>query len=232
MWKQFALIAFEIILVAAVGFFTNLAAAELKINTAYVWIVLIILLLLLVSTTWFRVRLDSGKDSTGWKLAIPEKITFSISLESLRESIKFLLPLLFNGVLFGWLVANASIFAVRIAPELGYTVESAFYTFRIAGTPAALDFEIIGVCAIGFASVIVSKRLSTLIGILFCITSSLTFAITHVYMLRFEYLTITMLWNLVSSLLVTIIGLFLYPVFRIIQKQINEFWNGTLKKSA
>lgn len=231
MWKNFVIVALEIILVAAVGFFTNLAATEFSINASYVWIALIILLLLLIPTTWYRIKHDAGDGLIGKKLELPEKITVSISLESLRESIKLLLPLLINGVMFGWLVANASIFAVRIIPELGYTVQSANEIIGIAGTPTALDFEIIGILAIGFASVVVSKRLSTFIGILFCVTSSLTFSITHVSLMTFEDLTTTLIWNLISSLLVTLIGLILYPIVRILYKQIYVFWNGALKKN-
>jgi ABC-type uncharacterized transport system fused permease/ATPase subunit len=54
MKRQLALISAEILLVTAVGFFTNIAAASLNISGAYVWIALILLLLSLISTTWFR----------------------------------------------------------------------------------------------------------------------------------------------------------------------------------
>lgn len=228
MWKYFALIAFEIILVAVIGFFTNLAAVELKINSAYVWIALIFFLLLLIATTWFRVSLDLGKDWMKWRITIPEKITISISLGSLRSNLRFLLALIINGALFGWLVANASIFAVRVVPELGYTVTYNYVNFGVL--PGAYSFEIIGIIAIGFASMIVSKRLSLIIGFLFCAVSSFFFSITHLNALPFEYATWTILGNLLASLLMIAIGLFLYPVLHMIVQQIKEFWGVSLKK--
>lgn len=222
MWKHFALIVIEIILVAAVGFFANIAATQLKISSAYVWIALILLLLILIPTTWFRVRLDAGKDWVGWRRAIPESVTFSISIGSLQNTLRLLLGLILNGVLFGWFIAYASIFAVRLIPELGYVVESAYYSVRLGGLPGALSFEIVGVFAIGFASMFVCRRLSFVAGILFCIAGSLAFSITHLSLLPFQNISWTILGNLASSLLISVIG-------RMVLQPITEFWTNLLK---
>ena len=224
MWKHFALIAIEIILVAAVGFFANLAAKPLNINIAYVWIALTLCLLILIPTTWFRVRLHAGQDGVGWRIVIPETIEFSISIGSARDNLRFLLALTLNGALFGWLIANASIVAVSIAPELGYTIESAYYSVAsLVRMPRTHSFEILGVSAIGFASMFVCRRLSLIAGILFCVTGSLAFSITHLTLVQFQLIDWTILGNLASSLLITVLGLLLY-------RPIVRFWVDLLKR--
>ena len=234
MSKHFAIIALEIILIAALGFFTNIAAEKLNINSAYVWIFLILILLMLITTTWFKVKLDSGRDLLKWRISIPDKVTFSISLSTIRDNSRFFLGLFINSILFGWLVANASIFAVRISPELSYSVVSAYYSIvNLTYLPVPLSFEIIGVFAIGFTSIVVSKRLSsTIIGLLFCTISSLIFSATHLRALPFQYITWTILGNLIFSVIFMLIGMVLYPLLNILIKQITSFWRVQPQNNA
>jgi hypothetical protein len=230
MRRQLTLISAEILLVTAVGFFTNIAAASLHISGAYVWIVLILLLLLLISTTWFRSSFHAGADLAGnyrprWKLVVPEKITFSISLESIRKNFRFLLGLVINGVLFGFFVAYSSLFATSFSRELSHTARSAYQLVAIPGIPNAQSFEIVGVLLIAFASTTVTRRLSSfLTGILFCTVSSLVFSATHLWVAFPQPVGLTVLGNLISALIVMMICLILYPLWSLLLKQIVEFW--------
>jgi len=227
MLKHFAVIATEIILVAALGFFTNLAAAELRINGARAWIALILLLLLLIPTTWFRVRTDAGDDLPRWRLRVPETVTLSISLRSMRRDLRWLIALIVNGALFGWLVAYASVFAVRMVPGLDYSVESAYrIVTSVLSSPYAFSFEVIGVFSIGFAAMYVWKRLSSLAGILFCVVTSLAFSATHLSLLPFQHVGWTVLGNLISSLLITAVLVICYPALRILLDLTVGFWRG------
>jgi hypothetical protein len=230
MKRQLVLISAEILLVTAVGFFANIAAASLNISGAYVWIALILLLLSLISTTWFRSGLHAGLDQTNddrprWKLVVPEKITISISLESIKKNFRFLLGLAINGFLFGYFVAYSSLFATSSSRELSHTARSAYQLVAITGMPNAHSFEIVGVLLIAFASATVSRRLSSLItGVLFCIISSLVFSATHLRVALPQPVGLTFLGNLLSALIVMVICLLLYPLWTLLIKQIVEFW--------
>lgn len=230
MRKQFALIAAEILLVTAVGFFTNLAAASLHINGAYVWVALILLLLLLIPATWFRSGLYTGTDGTGayrprWKLTVPEKITFSISVDSIRRNFRFIIGLMINGFLFGYFVAFASLYATSFSKELSYTARSAYLRFAIPGMPYANSFEVVGVLLIAFASIIVTRRLSSLFtGVLFCLVSSLVFSATHLRVFSSQPVALTVLGNLLSAIIVMVTGLLLYPLWVLLLNQIVGFW--------
>jgi hypothetical protein len=95
-----------------------------------------------------------------------------------------------------------------------------------------LSFEIIGIFAIGFASTVISKRLSLITGLLFCVVSSLIFSVTHLIVLPFQSVTWTIFGNLGSSILVLMIGVFLYPVWGTLLKQITDFWQVPPTKRA
>lgn len=230
MKRQLILISAEILLVTAVGFFTNIAAASLNISGAYVWIALILLLLSLISTTWFRSSLHVGlnqanDDGPRWRLVIPEKVTISISLESIKKNFRFLLGLAINGFLFGYFVAYSSLFATSFSRELSHTASSAYRLIAIPGIPSAHSFEIVGVLLIAFASATVTRRLSSLLtGVLFCIVSSLVFSATHLRVAFPQPVDLTILGNLLSALIMMVICLLFYPLLALLLKQIVEFW--------
>lgn len=232
MWKHFIIIASEVILLVLIGLLTNIASSTFLYGWI-IWILIVAVLLVLIPTTWFRVQLDSEKAGFGVKYAIPEKIEFSITKEDILQTTKLLLISLFNGMLFGAVIAYISIlFAKNV--EMPYSIP--FHQEALDGIEGwwllpsvmASEHEVIGIAIIAFGSLFVLKRLSKTSGIIFCIISSLTFSFIHLQLIPQYYFLITFICNLFFALLGLAIGWILYPII----VTLFEFWQKILKNDS
>jgi hypothetical protein len=228
MLKHFVLVTLEIILIAAVGILTNLVTSDSNKSVAYVWIGLIVVLLILIPTTWFRISAETKAEQKlpEWKFLLPKEINISISLESIKKYLRFILALLINGILFGWVVANASFFSVYVSPVMREIILP-FPFINLSTT--VFSFEVIGVFIIAFASVFIWRRISWVSSVLFCIVSSIAFSVTHMSIYPSQPAEFTILGNLLSAILLTFAGLLLFPLFQNIGKLMTDFWKGEIK---
>jgi hypothetical protein len=228
MWKHLMIVAIEIILVVAIGILTNLVSSSISINVNIVWFILILALLILIPATWLRDYENTGKAFSlpSLKASIPEQVTFSISFPSLKKFFSTFFVLILNAILFGGVTAYVSVMLIQnrfIDFFFGGIADWLYTKFQID----VLGLEVIGGLIIPFASIFIMRRLSTFLGLVFCVFSSLAFSVTHVNLLTDELLGITLLGNLTSYLILTIGLRFLYPVLdKILIRPVIDFWRG------
>lgn len=246
MWKHLIIIATEIILVVAIGFLTEVAASSLQYK-GIVWIVLFVVLAILIPTTWFRVRLDSGKTGLGLEFEIPEQVSFSISRDTIIQTAKLVISSLFNGILFGIFSAFSSILIARsftfpfaqpqqieIIGRNGSILQTIIEPLKIGVEQwpitkdlSVVEYEALGVAIIAFASLFVFKRLSKISGLFFCVVSSLTFSIVHMGVYPTELITVTILGNLFFSLVGLGLGICIYPLLILLIDFWTRLFNNT-----
>jgi len=224
MKKQlFAILAVEVSLVAAIGILTSLVSSTLSIDSATVWALLVLFLLILIPTSWLRYKYENDRQDFSLGIRIPENISFSISLASIKKNFSLILTILINGALFGYLGGVISVLLSHGGlADLIHGISFFLYSIYIPAT----GHEIIGGAIIAVASLIVMRRLSVVLGVIFCVSSSLAFSFTHMGMFPGQPFWFTLLGNLASFLIFTSLLQLIYPV---IAKFIIDFWRNLFR---
>lgn len=223
MKKILAIIAFEVTLAAIVGVLTSLVSDSISINSATVWVALVLVLLILVPTSWLRYSYENGKQDLSLGVQIPDNINFSISLSSIRNNFSLISTIIINGALFGFLAGYVSVLLSEdgFAEIVIYNLSSWFYRFDIP----VVGHELIGGFIVSLASLVVMRRLSVILGLIFCVSSSIVFSFTHMGLVSGQQLWLTVFGNLFSFLLVTIILRMIYPL---LAKFVINFWTNII----
>ena len=227
--KYFLWITAEVILLAIVGFLTNLLSARIEMNSSLVWGALIVALLLLVITSWFKAQKEEGLSLP--RPTIPENITITLSARSVLQNLRSIVGLTINAMLFGWFTANASVFSTQQFPGLERTefvalpITSRVGSLLFGKELLAYPFEIVGVFVLAWVSVIVWRRISSIAGLIFCLLSTSAFSMTHIMLWwRYQPFLLTTIGNVLSTLSLTVLGVLLYPFLERFTGLLVDFW--------
>jgi hypothetical protein len=219
--RKMSLIGLEIVMVVAIGFLTDLLAPTLiSVDSRIVWGILIILLIILVPTTWLRLYYEGDSTNATPKASFPDEITLSISVASLRKNFKAIFSIVLNAVILGWLIAYICVLLswndiVRYI--FGGIAESLTRTMGIG----IFTVEVMGGCFIPLISYFVMKKRGTIVGLSFCLVSSLIFSIVQLNLIPGQYWIFTLAANVASFMLVAFILRFILPI---VVYPIIEFW--------
>lgn len=220
MKKAFTVIVAEILLLVVVGILTSLVASTISLDITTLWITLLLAMFVLVPTSWLKFMYERGEKDVSLNMKIPDQISLSISLESIKKNSGLLFTLILNAVIYGWLSGYVSVLISREGFAYYFILDNISDAIRIFGI-SVIEHEILGCIFITFASLIVMMRLSIFFGIIFCACSSLVFSLTHLTLVPYQAEGITIVGNLVSFLVIAICLRIIYPL---IAKFIIEFW--------